>query len=64
MTGEVHPETPRCRARTPQRDVLWAIIRRDGPRDEFQCQLDAGHEGQHRHSYIPYPGFANEVLRW
>jgi len=56
-----------CSARTGQigQGVMATIARESGhaPKDVC-CRLRAGHDGRHEGSYQPFPGFANEVIRW
>lgn len=49
------------------RDRGWMAFIAGSDRSDgnvIRCRLKAGHEGNHRGSYQPFPGFADEYREW
>ena len=59
--------TAATRCSSTYRDRGWIAFIAASDRDDgnvIRCKLEAGHEGKHRGSYQPFPGFADETREW
>lgn len=60
-----HKSTQRCPAEKSAAPSIMAFIAlADGNRPVFRCKREAGHDGLHKGSYQPLPGFADEYMEW